>query len=340
MFHFGRSKGILFMIIVGMFLFTGCMSSQDRTEVDAIIGEIDSIGQVTLEKENIIIELEERYQQLSDKQKELVTNYWVLTEANIDLAALIEQEQLRIQREEEEAKKEALRIQQIQEQGHVLSERLEDEDYEWVIQGLINQDDEFWELNGEVLRLSFQQHVQLNTLKSSYVNVLQETPPFHQLMVIGEILSDNGQECEDTMGYIQRVLDFEQTYLPYDALIQMYESDELAIITGTIINSATLLEPENWTKAKEGIVRSIAIIERLSFEQFGLENEGIQQVENLRLGYLDLFKDIIEALDAFDLPKLNQQIASFQELSLEVLGYNEQVNEIINAMKEDLETLK
>lgn len=60
----------------------------DQQAADAVIAKINAIGEVTLESEAAITEARTAYGALTDAQKELVTNYAVLTTAEAKLAQL------------------------------------------------------------------------------------------------------------------------------------------------------------------------------------------------------------------------------------------------------------
>lgn len=79
-----------FLLVAIIFVFAGC--SKDPLAED-MIEKIDSIGEVTLEDEDLISELEQTYSEMTDKQKNQVSNYVDLKDARDDLDQLIEEEQ-------------------------------------------------------------------------------------------------------------------------------------------------------------------------------------------------------------------------------------------------------
>ncbi len=90
--------------LIFSFVFWGCGETTDNanTSVDSLsekmINDIDSIGEVELEDEELINKLVERYSTLTESQKEQITNYATL---------LIAQDKLDELKKEEEAAKEA-----------------------------------------------------------------------------------------------------------------------------------------------------------------------------------------------------------------------------------------
>lgn len=78
------------LLVAIIFVFAGC--SKDPLAED-MIEKIDSIGEVTLEDEELIAELEQTYSEMTDKQKNQVSNYVDLKDARDELDQLIEEEQ-------------------------------------------------------------------------------------------------------------------------------------------------------------------------------------------------------------------------------------------------------
>lgn len=90
---------IIVAIAIAIFS-VGCAKHVDET-VLKIINDIDCIGTIELEDEQLIINIEEAYKSLTDIQKDNVTNYETLIKARKDLNVLLEEKSLK---EKEEAK--------------------------------------------------------------------------------------------------------------------------------------------------------------------------------------------------------------------------------------------
>lgn len=84
------------LLLVYIFVFVGC--SKDPLAEDTI-EKIDSIGEVTLEDEELITELEQTYSEMTEKQKNQVNNYVDLKDARNELDELIAEKE----QEEQEA---------------------------------------------------------------------------------------------------------------------------------------------------------------------------------------------------------------------------------------------
>lgn len=85
-----KVQSTLIAAILGIFLiiFVGCGTDKAVTNV---IKQIDTIGTVTLESEELIESVEKEYEALTDDQKRLVTNVDTLKKARVDLDALKEE---------------------------------------------------------------------------------------------------------------------------------------------------------------------------------------------------------------------------------------------------------
>lgn len=90
-------KGILLAIIMCLLL-TGCGKDPLSQQ---LIDDIAALGEITLEDEKAIIELENTYISMTDKQKNQVDNYIDLYNAKKEIEKLKEEEEARIQAEEE-----------------------------------------------------------------------------------------------------------------------------------------------------------------------------------------------------------------------------------------------
>lgn len=96
-------KRLSFILAIVIFTMTACSgntgstsSDDNKVSIDPIsqkmIDDIDSIGEVTLEDENLISKLTERYTSLTDAQKSQVTNYAMLLTASDELERLIKED--------------------------------------------------------------------------------------------------------------------------------------------------------------------------------------------------------------------------------------------------------
>lgn len=83
---------ILGFLVLIMLVLTGCASKEDKILANEVSLDIDSIGVVSLDKADMILAIKKTYDQLSDKQKELIKNYSVLDTsiAELDELAFLE----------------------------------------------------------------------------------------------------------------------------------------------------------------------------------------------------------------------------------------------------------
>lgn len=91
---------VLSLIIISVLTLVGCgdtSTTSTEASVDALsqkmMGDIDSIGEVTLDDEQLVEKLIDRYATLTDSQKEQIENYTVLLEAEDKLDELKASEQ-------------------------------------------------------------------------------------------------------------------------------------------------------------------------------------------------------------------------------------------------------
>lgn len=96
-------KFIVCMIACGMSLCVGCESDPLSKQT---VEQIDSIGEVDLDDEPLIVELENTYSEMTDKQKNQVKNYVDLKNARKELDILKEEESERIAESERQAEAE------------------------------------------------------------------------------------------------------------------------------------------------------------------------------------------------------------------------------------------
>lgn len=94
---------IVCMIACGMSLCVGCESDPLSKQT---VEQIDSIGEVELDDEPLIVELENTYSEMTDKQKNQVKNYVDLKNARKELDILKEEESERIAESERQAEAE------------------------------------------------------------------------------------------------------------------------------------------------------------------------------------------------------------------------------------------
>ena len=93
-----RKKCVICVLVVIMSVLLGaCGKSEAVTHTEELIS---SIGEVSLESEDLIIEAEKAYNALSDKEKEKVENYTILTEAREKVDSLIKAKEEAIKEEE------------------------------------------------------------------------------------------------------------------------------------------------------------------------------------------------------------------------------------------------
>lgn len=98
-------KKILLWVVSVLVLLTGC--SKDPLS-QRMIDDIKSIGDVTLDDEDLIIDLENTYAEMTDKQKNQVNNYIDLKDARKELDALKESQEESIAESERIAESESI----------------------------------------------------------------------------------------------------------------------------------------------------------------------------------------------------------------------------------------
>lgn len=86
---------LISMMMLSVFLFTACASKDDKNTAQIVSQQIEQIGNVTLDKANIIYDIQKTYSNLTKTQKKLVKNYEVLNDYITELEGLIIEEEIK-----------------------------------------------------------------------------------------------------------------------------------------------------------------------------------------------------------------------------------------------------
>lgn len=83
-----KSRAFFFLSFIVVIALSGCASEADKETVQAVSRQISEIGEVTLEKADMINEIQKAYESLNEKQKKLLDNYETLESASAVLKSL------------------------------------------------------------------------------------------------------------------------------------------------------------------------------------------------------------------------------------------------------------
>jgi hypothetical protein len=326
--------------IVALLILTGCMSKQEKEEINQMIVEIDKIGVVTLDSETGIESIETAYENLSEKQKREVTNYNVLLSARANLEVLKEAEVQRLEAERQRLEEERLRLEAAMNACIRVAELISEGHFESAISHFNTLNDETLKVGKDRIDEAFYIVVNINRVKGSFDKVLSTLGVYHELKYLGEVLKiDEASEYYDSIRYIQEVLAFEEKYSPYKAAIDLYMSDDVSILTGSILNASRYLEPDKWGEALPFLEQTIAIMNKIDFEKYGLANYGIQEAEDVKKEYVEALNQILSSIKALDLAGVETGINLFYEVSKKVMAFNDELIAIIDQMRTDLSQL-
>ncbi|KUK73319.1 MAG: hypothetical protein XD91_0758 [Clostridiales bacterium 38_11] len=158
---------------------------------------------------------------------------------------------------------------------------------------------------------------------------------------LGDVLAiDEASEYYDSIQYIQEVLAFEEKYSPYKAAIHLYMSDDVSIMTGSILNASKYLEPEKLGEAAPFLEQSLTVMNTVDFTKYGLEHYGIKEAEEVKTEYIKVLNHILSSVKATDLAGIETGINLFYEVSGKVLAFNDELIDIIDSMKNELRLIK
>ncbi|MBV1757029.1 MAG: hypothetical protein KMY55_04205 [Dethiosulfatibacter sp.] len=340
-----KTKGKLLILLILLALIiifsAGCMSKEEKEEINRMIAEIDNIGMVTLESDNKIIGIETDYENLNEKQKREITNHSNLVSARNELERLKELENQRLEAERLRLEEERLRLEAAINACVRVAELISEGDFESAISQFSALDDETLKAGKDRIDEAFNIVVDMNKINSSFDKVLGILDVFHELEYLGQALSiDESSEHYKSLQYVKDVLDFEEKYSPYKAAIDLYLSDDVSILTGSILNASRYLEPDKWGEALPFLEQTIAIMNKIDFAKYGLENYGIQEAEDVKKEYTEALSHILSSVQAMDLAGVETGINLFHEVSVKVMAFNDELIAIIDDMKNDLKLMQ
>ncbi len=90
-----RNMGLLIALCLFLITFAGCTSEEDKATAQKVVEQINNIGDITLEKENMIYVVQQMYNSLTSRQKGLVDNYEILSEAVSEMENLLIEEEIK-----------------------------------------------------------------------------------------------------------------------------------------------------------------------------------------------------------------------------------------------------
>lgn len=327
--------------IIILLILTGCMSKQDKEEINQMIVEIDKIGVVTLESETSIESIETAFENLSEKQKKEITNHTVLLSARDNLEKLKEAEVQRLEAERQRLEEERLRLESAMNECVRVAEFISEGNFESAISHFNALDDETLKVGKDRIDEAFHIVVGINRVKGSFDKVLPTLGLFNELEHLGELLTiDETSEYYDSIRYIQEVLDFQEKYSPYKAAIDLYMSDDVSILTGSILNASRYLEPDKWGEALPFLEQTIAIMNKIDFTKYGTANYGIQEAEDVKKEYVEALNQILSSMKELNPAGAETGINLFYEVSKKVMAFNDELIAIIDLMKADLKLIQ
>lgn len=83
------------ILIVSCVLLCGCVSEEDKNAAQSVIDQINGIDSVTLESAKFIYEIQNEYNALSDKQKNMVKNYSKFKDITTQLEQLVIEDEIK-----------------------------------------------------------------------------------------------------------------------------------------------------------------------------------------------------------------------------------------------------
>ncbi|MDP3385724.1 MAG: hypothetical protein Q8S24_00715 [Eubacteriales bacterium] len=336
-----RLRVILISIMVVLLISTGCMSKQEKEEINQVIEAIDKISAITLDSEANIKIIITAFENLSEKQKKEITNQTTLFNAKNELDKLKDEENQRLEAERQRLEEERLRLEEAMNECVKVAELISEGLFESAINHYNDLSDETLKVGKDKIDEAFNIAVEINKVRGSFDKVLPTLGIFHELAYLGNVLAiDETSEYYESIQYIQEVLAFEEKYSPYKAAIDLYMSDDVSILTGSILNASKYLEPEKWGEALPFLEQSIAIMNKIDFAKYGFENYGIQEAEDVKKEYIESLNQIMLAILAMDLAGVETGINSFFEVSQKVMAFNEELTGIIDRMRSDLKLVQ
>ena len=87
--------GLYFSAFIVVIALSGCASEADKETVQAVSRQISEIGEVTLEKADMINEIQKAYESLNEKQKSFLIIMKLLESASAALKELTEEEEMK-----------------------------------------------------------------------------------------------------------------------------------------------------------------------------------------------------------------------------------------------------
>ena len=328
-------------LIIVLLISTGCMSKQEKEEITQMIEEIDKIGVITLDSETIIERIETAFENLSEKQKKEIANHNKLLSARDELEKQKEVEAQRLEAERQRLEEERLRLETAMNECVGVAELISEGQFESAINRFNALDDETLKIGKDRIDEAFHTVVNINKVNSSFDKVLDTLGVFHELSYLGDVLAiDETSEYYKSIQYTEEVLAFEEKYSPYKAAIDLYLSDDVSIMTGSILNASKYLEPEMWGEALPFLEQSIAIMNKTDFAKYGLEHYGIQEAEDVKKEYTEALSHILSSVQAMDLAGVETGINLFHEVSGKVMTFNDELIAIIDDMRSDLKLMQ
>lgn len=329
---------ILFAIII--LITTGCMSKAEKEEISRIILEIDKIGIVTLESEALISMIENDFNNLSEKQKNEISNHSTLINARTELERLREEEAQRLEAERQRLEEERLRLEAAMNECVRVAELISEGQYGTAIDFFNDLDEETIKVGKDRIEEAFHLVVDINRVNGSFDKVLGTLDIFRDLAILGDALSiDESSVYYESIKYVQNVLKFDEKYAPYKAAIDLYMSDDVSILTGSIINASKYLEPEKWAEALPFLEQTIGIMNKIDFQKYGVEHYGIKEAEEVKKAYIEALEQIQSSIKTADLSGVEIGIEHFYTVSNQVIDFNDELTNIISQMKNDLSQL-
>ncbi|HAE43646.1 MAG TPA: hypothetical protein DCG34_12135 [Clostridiales bacterium] len=331
---------LLILLAIIIFIATGCMSKAEKEEISVMIVDIDKIGEVTLESEALITKIENDFNNLSEKQKKEISNHNTLVNARIELDRLRDEEEQRLETERQRLEEERLRLEASMNACVRVAELISEGQYEMAIEHFNDLGAETIEVGKDRIEEAFHLAVDINRVKGSFDKALGTLDIFRDLALLGDSLSiDESSAYYETIKYVENVLEFDEKYTPYKAAIDLYMSDDVSILTGSIINASKYLEPEKWAEALPFLEQTIAIMNKIDFQKFGIEYYGIKEAEDVKSAYIEALEEILSSIKTADLSGVEIGINHFYTVSNQVIAFNDELTTIINQMKNDLSQL-
>jgi len=323
------------LMVSCLVLLIGCghKDKQLAQDVDLLI---EDIGVVTLESELEINRAEAAYDNLSDKQKGLLLKEDLLFKARQDYDQLKEE----AMKAAKAAEQERLRKEMLTQQGMLIVELIETNNYQIALEAIMNEDEEAIRLVQEEISQAFVEAVKSNRLSTAYQQALTANKVFDDLRALGNgIKSRTDTNIEDEMAYIQAVQSFQEKYQPYKDVIELYHSNEMSMMIGVVMNASKYIEPEKWEEAPQYLEQSLAMLRTIQFDQYNKDAYGINEVSQLKQDYENSLAAIQSSMEKFDLASLQKDVGSFYEVTQKTMTYHEELQNLIEDMTDDLKEL-